>query len=128
LSRIFNYSLLTQARLPDGIVTYQKTHIERPIRQFWPILWTFGVIYGHLVYSMTIRYILWPFDIFYDHLVYSMTIWYILWPFGTFFMFWYVVPPKNLATLAVSRNVDYRSESGESWHQNDINKVWHIKW
>jgi hypothetical protein len=42
------------------------------------------------------------------YLVYFTATWYIMWPFGTFlfgifFPFWYVVPRKNLATLAFFR-------------------------
>jgi hypothetical protein len=39
-------------------------------------------------------YILWPFGIFYGYLGYSMTIRQILCSFGTFFQFWYHAPRK----------------------------------
>jgi hypothetical protein len=32
-------------------------------------------------------------------LVYFTAIWFTTWTFGIFFLFWYVVPRKNLATL-----------------------------
>jgi hypothetical protein len=38
------------------------------IGKFWYILWTFGIVFGHLGYFMTI--------------------WYMLCSFGTFFPFW----------------------------------------
>jgi hypothetical protein len=48
----------------------------------WSILWSFGIVYGHLVYFMIIWNVVWPFGLFYGHLVYL------------FFPFWYVVPKK----------------------------------
>jgi hypothetical protein len=39
-------------------------------------------------------YILRTFGLCYGHLIYSMVIWYILWPFGIFSSFWYVTPRK----------------------------------
>jgi hypothetical protein len=43
---------------------------------------------------MDIWYTLWTFGILYGHLVYFMDIWYILRQFGIFSPFWYVVPRK----------------------------------
>jgi hypothetical protein len=70
-------------------------HFGRPwIGQFWEIMYIaiwcisllFVLFYGHLVYLLIICSILWLFGTFCEHL-------------GAFFMFWYVVPKKNLATL-----------------------------
>jgi hypothetical protein len=85
--------------LPDGIFSYQKSQfgylleglgieaISRPSGIFsirlvyfviiWYILWSFGIICGHLVYFT------------YSHLIYFIAvwsfvvIWYVLWPFVT---------------------------------------------
>jgi hypothetical protein len=81
--------------LPDDIFSNQK-------KQIWVnfggsfdgrcchILWTFGILYDHLlyftaiyvIYFMAIWYILWQFGIFDGYLVYFVKIWYIFSRFG----------------------------------------------
>jgi hypothetical protein len=43
-----------------------------------PMCWPFGILCGHLVYSVAIWYTLWPFGILCGHSVYIITIWYVL--------------------------------------------------
>jgi hypothetical protein len=58
----------------------------------WPILWTFGLFYGHLIYLMAI--------------------WYISWWFGIFFSISVYCTKRNLATLvARCRNVSSQSSN-----------------
>jgi hypothetical protein len=48
----------------------------------WYVLWTFGLLYGHLIYFTAIWSIIRTFDIFYGHLMYFVVIWHIFPRFG----------------------------------------------
>jgi hypothetical protein len=78
----FTY-IYSEPGLPD--FQTKNTNFET----FWKALnWSIlgNYVYSHLVYFLVICSILWLFGTFCEHL-------------GAFFMFWYVVPKKNLATL-----------------------------
>jgi hypothetical protein len=51
----------------------------------------FGILCGHLVFSVVIWYSLWSFGILCGHFVFFVVIWYSLWSFGIFFVvIWYI--------------------------------------
>jgi hypothetical protein len=62
------FSLLKQARLPDGLFSYQKSQLGYILEGL--VMEYAGVFYDHLEYFTAILYILWPFGTACVHLVY----------------------------------------------------------
>jgi hypothetical protein len=74
------------------MVSFQTKNLN--LGKFWRVLeWKI------LLYFMAVWSVLWSFGILCGHLVYFIVIWYILWSFGKFSTVLVRCTKKNLATL-----------------------------